>query len=37
MLENLKLTEAALLKEGVVGDVNYSFFAEGGTVERGEA
>jgi deoxyribonucleoside regulator len=31
MLENLKLTEAALLKEGAVGDINYSFFAEDGT------
>jgi deoxyribonucleoside regulator len=31
MLENLKLTEAAMLKEGAVGDLNYSFFAEDGT------
>jgi deoxyribonucleoside regulator len=31
MLENLKLTDAALLKEGAVGDLNYSFFADDGT------
>lgn len=31
MLETLKLTEAALLKEGAIGDINYSFFAEDGT------
>ncbi|HEX5082417.1 MAG TPA: sugar-binding domain-containing protein, partial [Blastocatellia bacterium] len=33
MLENLKLTEVALLKEGAVGDINYSFFAEDGATE----
>jgi deoxyribonucleoside regulator len=31
LLENLKLTEATLVKEGAVGDLNYSFFAEDGT------
>jgi deoxyribonucleoside regulator len=32
LLDNLKLTEAALVREGAVGDVNYSFFnEEGGT------
>jgi deoxyribonucleoside regulator len=30
LLENLRLTEAALIKEGVVGDLNYSFFDERG-------
>jgi DNA-binding transcriptional regulator LsrR (DeoR family) len=31
LLENLKLTEAGLRKEGAIGDINYSFFAEDGT------
>lgn len=32
LLENLRLTEATLVREGVVGDINYSFFdEEGGT------
>jgi deoxyribonucleoside regulator len=32
LLENLRLTEAALAKEGAIGDLNYSFFdAEGRT------
>jgi deoxyribonucleoside regulator len=32
LLDNLRLTEAALAREGVVGDINYSFFnEEGGT------
>jgi deoxyribonucleoside regulator len=30
LLEHLRLTEAALAREGVVGDINYSFFDEGG-------
>lgn len=30
LLENLKLTAAALRKEGAVGDINYSFFDTGG-------
>lgn len=33
LLENLRLTEAGLQREGVVGDLNYSFFdAQGATV-----
>lgn len=33
LLENLRLTEAALSKEGAVGDINYSFFdGEGKTI-----
>jgi deoxyribonucleoside regulator len=31
LLENLKLTEAGLIKEGAIGDINYSFFAADGT------
>ena len=31
LLDNLKLTEASLLKEGAVGDFNYSFFTADGT------
>lgn len=31
MLDNLKLTEEGLLKEGALGDLNYSFFAADGT------
>jgi deoxyribonucleoside regulator len=30
LLENLKLTTAALAREGAVGDINYSFFDGGG-------
>jgi deoxyribonucleoside regulator len=30
LLENLRLTRAGLVKEGVVGDINYSFFDEHG-------
>jgi hypothetical protein len=33
LLDNLRLTEAALLREGVVGDINHSFFDE----ERGKS
>jgi deoxyribonucleoside regulator len=29
-LENLRLTEAALVREGAIGDINYSFFDESG-------
>ena len=33
LLENLRLTAGALLKEGAVGDINYSFFdGEGRTL-----
>jgi deoxyribonucleoside regulator len=31
LLENLKLTEEGLLKEGALGDINYSFFDADGT------
>jgi deoxyribonucleoside regulator len=30
MLENLRMTEATLAREGAIGDINYSFFDEGG-------
>jgi DNA-binding transcriptional regulator LsrR (DeoR family) len=30
LLDNLRLTKAALLKEGAIGDINYSFFDESG-------
>jgi deoxyribonucleoside regulator len=30
MLENLRLTEASIIKEGAIGDINYSFFDESG-------
>jgi deoxyribonucleoside regulator len=30
LLENLRLTEAAIIKEGAIGDINYSFFDENG-------
>ncbi|NOT60724.1 MAG: hypothetical protein HOP19_10940 [Acidobacteria bacterium] len=35
LLENLRLTEAGLAREGVIGDLNYSFFdANGSTAEQ---
>lgn len=30
LLENLRLTEATLIREGAIGDINYSFFDEAG-------
>jgi deoxyribonucleoside regulator len=30
LLENLRLTEAALVREGAIGDINYSFFDDNG-------
>jgi deoxyribonucleoside regulator len=33
LLENLRLTEAAIIKEGAIGDINYSFFDENGQTD----
>ncbi|HEY8460218.1 MAG TPA: sugar-binding domain-containing protein [Blastocatellia bacterium] len=33
LLENLRLTAASLIKEGAIGDINYSFFDENGETD----
>jgi DNA-binding transcriptional regulator LsrR (DeoR family) len=34
LLENLRLTTAGMIREGAVGDINYSFFDDRGNTKR---